>query len=333
MLIDGGVIDTVVDLSGLSIFSNAIVKNCIISCQKSKKVGETLHTLRPEIVSDLAGKQTEPWPYNEIRNNPGHSLKLDFLSPKYELGKRLKSNSYDLGDLCYVTFGLRSCAKGKGGGGKERLIVDGPIDKSAKRYLEGREITRYSSLPSGRYIRYIPEQMYSPRSPVLFETNKIISQTMLSKKRIVATLDDQGYYVEQSLLCIIPHGILTKQVPLADYPLEFLLAMINSTLQSFYFSSFLIDFSLGGGLIHATPGTQQKLIIPKIVDREMVEHIRQLVKQLLEVNRQILRSDPATIKEALVRQSKIYDDRIDQLIYQLYGLNESEKEIIKESTA
>ena len=132
------------------------------------------------------------------------------LSPLREICDKLAGQSWALKDLCYSTFGLRSCAKGKGQGGKERLITSNPKAKSAKPYLEGRDIGRYAMSPTGRFISYLPEQMYSPRSPELFETPKIVSRTMLSRPKLVATYDDQGFYVEQSLACIVPHGILTS---------------------------------------------------------------------------------------------------------------------------
>ncbi len=171
-----------------------------------------------------------------------------------------------------MTFGLRSSAKGVGQGGKERLITTSGNMRNAKPYLEGRDIKRYATYPTGRFIRYIPEEMYSPRSPALFETKKIISQSMLSKMRLIATLDTEGYYVEQSLVCILPHGILTDNtMPGTAVPLEFILGILNSKLESFYFATQVIDYSLGGGLVHATPGSQSRLLVT-LVDKAKHRH-------------------------------------------------------------
>ena len=332
LIINNNWLDTVADLSSIDIFSGAIVKNCIIVCDKSAKAKKSIFTIKPNTPIELSTDAPIKWPYENISSNPGLSLKLDLLSPKNELCKKIKESSFALGELCYVTFGLRSCAKRKGGGGKERLITSNPREKNAKPYLEGREISRYSISSSGRFIRYIPEEMYSPRTPALFETRKIVSQTMLSKMRIVATLDENGFYVEQSLLCVIPHGIITPNLPPVEYPLEILLALMNSRLQTFYFSSFLIDYSLGGGLIHATPGTQAKFIIPRKIETKTVDLIVTLVKRLLELNRQLLIMGDDQEREVLLRHSNAIDEQIDQTIYSLYGLTDEEIRIVEEAT-
>lgn len=108
---------------------------------------------------------------------------------------------------------------------------------------------------------------------------------------------------------------------------------MNSRLQTFYFSSFLIDYSLGGGLIHATPGTQAKFIIPRKIETKTVNLIVTLVKRLLELNRQLLIMGDDQEREVLLRHSNAIDEQIDQTIYPLYGLTDEEIRIVKEATA
>jgi hypothetical protein len=234
-----------------------------------------------------------------------------------------------LSELFYVTFGLRSCAKGKGEGGKDRLVVADPRAPHAKPYLEGRDMERYGIRWPRRYIQYIPEEMYSPRCKELFESPKIVSQTMLSRMRLVATLDKDGYYVEQSLLCIIPHGILTeRRLGLPEYPLEFVLGVLNSSLASFYFRTFIIDYSLGGGLVHATPGSQGKLLIPRVA-LEQTHSVARSVREMLTLHKQLSGAKTGHEKELLQRQIAGTDREIDWLIYELYGLTEEEIKIVE----
>jgi len=172
--------------------------------------------------------------------------------------------------------------------------------------------------------------MYSPRTAKLFETNKIVSQTMLSRPRIVATLDLNGYFVEQSLLCIVPHGVVTDRVPAIQLPLEFILGLVNSRLQTFYFSSQIIDYSLGGGLIHATPGSQSKLIIPKQpVD---VDSLTSAVTMMMSLQAQLVSGKTPSDQTAIQRQIDATDRQIDQLVYALYGLTEDEIRIVEDAT-
>jgi hypothetical protein len=254
-------------------------------------------------------------------------MKIDLMSPKKLLCEKLESKSWRLDELCYVTFGLRSCAKGVGQGGKDRLISNNKNAPNAKPYLEGRDIKRFATYPTGRFLKYIPSEMYSPRVPELFETKKIVSQSMLSKMRLIATLDLDKYYVEQSLVCIIPHGIITETITQDAVPLQFILGILNSQLESFYFGTSIIDYSLGGGLIHATPGSQSKLIIPK-ASKTQIDSMISLVESMLALHKHKAATRTQAEQEQFQRQIDATDRQIDALVYELYGLTSDEIAIV-----
>jgi len=317
------------DLSSVKVFDGAIVKNCIITTDRMTATDELIGIRIPETAIALTSGEVKIWPQSKVASNPGLSFKVELLSPIKELCDKLRGRSWLLEQLCYSTFGMRSCAKGKGQGGKDRLITLNSKAKNAKPYLEGRDITRYGMSPTGRFIRYMPEEMYSPRSPELFESPKIVSQTMLSRARPVATFDDSGFYVEQSLACIVPYGILTDKRPKANLPLKFILGVLNSRLERFYFESYVIDQSLGGGLIHATPGTHDKLIVPKTADKH-VSRMVSLVDSMLALHKQLAIAKSEAQKGIIQRQIDATDRGIDQLVYELYGLTEEEVRVVEE---
>lgn len=332
LLLDQTRIRYVTDLSRLRVFRKAIVKNCILVCEKGNPGDACVKAIRPATPEELETSTFLSLPQQKVLSNPGHSLKVDLLSPKRDLCERLRGQSWTLGQICYVTFGLRSCAKGKGRGGKDRLITPNPHEKHAKPYLEGRDIHRYQMMPTGRFIRYLPEEMYSPRVPELFETQKIISQSMLSQMRLVATFDNAGFYTEQSLVCIIPHGVLSDAKSPITLPLEYLLGIINSRLQSFYFATWIIDFSLGGGLIHATPGAQKQLLIPRPGEAQTTRMV-ELVESMLKLHKDLQTAKTDHDKKLTQRQIDATDKQIDQLVYELYGLTDKEIKIVEEATS
>ena len=331
-LLESTRIHELADLSHLRVFEGAIVKNCILTCDKGDPHGSIISVRVPETPGDLSTGRATRWPQAKVMVNPALSLKVELLSPIRELCDKLRGRSWLLSDLCYSTFGLRSCAKGKGQGGKERLITTNSTAKNAKPYLEGRDIKRYVIYPTGRFIRYLPKEMYSPRSPRLFETEKIISQTMLSKARPVATYDDRGYYVEQSLACIVPQGIITNRKMETELPLKFILGVINSSLEGFYFASYVIDQSLGGGLIHATPGTHDKLIVPK-VSGQQVEEMVSLVDSILTVSKQLAAAKSEAQRAVIQRQIDATNTEIDRLVYDLYRLTPEETALVEGARA
>lgn len=324
---------SVTDLSRLRIFSDATVKTCILVLRATKPAsrgrGPAMGVLSPKIFNDLVEPTFRYWSQRDAQSNPGSSLKIDLLSGHKQLCERLSAKSYALKDLCYVTNGVRSCAKGKGQGGKDRLIVDRPTAKESKPYLEGRNISRYGMDDPGRFLLYRPDEMYSPRSPVLFETRKIVSQTMLSKMRPVATIDEDHHYVEQSLLVVVPHGIATDREPTTDLPLEFILAAMNSSVQAYYFSTYIIDHSLGGGLIHATPGSQGRFIIPK-TNPVTVRKVVGLVKQMVQTQIAVRAAKTPEERTVLTRRITQLDVAIDDAILHSYALEPSEKEMIRQ---
>ena len=151
---------------------------------------------------------------------------------------------------------------------------------------------------------------------------------MLSKARPVATLDVDGFYVEQSLACIVPHGTVTEIAPAANLPLKFILGTLNSKLERFYFESYVIDQSLGGGLIHATPGTHDKLIVPR-ADGRNVKRMVSLVDSMLVLHKQAGAAKSDGQQTAIGRQIESTDREIDRLVYDLYGLTKEEIEIVE----
>lgn len=227
-----------------------------------------------------------------------------------------------------MTNGVRSCAKGKGQGGKDRLIVATGRAKEARPYLEGRDIHRYGMDDPGKFLLYRPKEMYSPRWPELFETRKIVSQTMLSRMQPVATIDEGRHYVEQSLLVIVPHGVASDVAPAADLPLEFLLAAINSRLQAYFFGTYIIDHSLGGGLIHATPGSQRRFVIPR-ADASTVRKTVKLVQQLVQADLDARSARLASDRTMLANRVAALDAAIDRCIYDAYGLSTDDVAMIE----
>lgn len=325
-------IRTVADLSYIRVFEDALVKNCILVCEVGESEGHQLQVLQPKSATELLTVVPHRWPQEVARRNPGYSLKVSLLSPEKEICDKLRAQSWELEELCYVTFGLRSCAREKGGGSKSRLITVDPDADQAKPYMEGRDIGRYRTPRVNRYIRYLPHEMYSPRSPALFERRKIISQSMLSRMRLVATLDASGSYVEQSLLCITEHDDLTDRKAPAHVPLEFILGVINSRLQSFYFASWIADYSLGGGLVHATPGAQSRLLVPK-ASAEQIRAVVAGVENLLELHGTSAQVTTTADKNHLQKKAALIDATLDRAVCQTFGLTEKEIAFVYKATA
>ena len=111
-------------------------------------------------------------------------------------------------------------------------------------------------------------------------------------------------------------------------PLKFILGILNSRLERFYFESYVIDQSLGGGLIHATPGTHDKLIVPKATDKQ-VNLMVELVDKLLALTPKLRGASSESEKAILQNAVTTTDAEIDRLVYELCGLTEEEIKIVE----
>src|SRR5207244_13606343 len=69
-------------------------------------------------------------------------------------------------------------------------------------YLEASEVTSKGIDWTGRWLDYQPNLMYSPRSPELFLSPKVLVPSLLGKRKIRAFFDEEGYFADQSLVCI-----------------------------------------------------------------------------------------------------------------------------------
>ncbi|MEA3308017.1 MAG: TaqI-like C-terminal specificity domain-containing protein, partial [Chloroflexota bacterium] len=263
LLLSEGAIYTIIDLSSLDIFEEVIVKTCILVFGPLSNHDRVIVEIKEPQTTEIAQAKTFHVDQSRLESTSNCSYKPDLLR-NWELLQKIEKVSWELGDIYYVTFGMRSCAKGVGQGGKDRLILDNASTPNAKPYMEGRDVSRFAIDWRERFIDYKPEEMYSPRSPELFELEKIVSQSMLSEKRIVATIDKKHRYVEQSLVCVVPYSSHEDNNLSRYLSMLYVLSLMNSNLVSFFFARRIIGDSLGGGLIHATPGSQEQLPIRRI---------------------------------------------------------------------
>lgn len=260
--------DSVVDLSSVVVFPEAVVKTCVLIWQRI-----TVQTGNNDYAISIATPGADdkfPGPF-EMRqwslfsSDPTLRLKLERGEDYVGFISKIRARSRRLDEIYYPTFGLRPSGKESGGATKDELIVNRLIAKDCRPFCEAKDIDRYVLKPRVLYVRYLPDRMYSARSPELFEhCPKILVRALLSNMRLVATLDDRKLYADQTIVCCIPHGILTKPIQLSegnDYPAGFLVACLNSAALTAFFEIELTSDSLGGGLIHATPGTVAKLPI------------------------------------------------------------------------
>lgn len=184
------------------------------------------------------------------------------------------------------------------------------IDGAYKKWLYGEDVTRYSVNWNGmEFIDYC-KGIANPRNPKYFVGRRILIRE-ITNPRIFASITEHELYNDPAII-IIKEGD-------ARFPLECLLAILNSKLATFY------HFNSSP---KATKGAFPKILVydvdnfplPELSDKYKVDTILGLVDEILNIKQQNPTADTSKL-----------ETKIDQLVYQLYDLTDEEIEIIEES--
>ncbi len=259
--------------------------------------------------------------------------------------QKVREKSIPLEKVCDVKDGIIL------GAIKDLLLSDTAVDDRYEKWLDGGEVARYSIEWSGRYILYTPslveeelkrkqkkakETAETPsdfkklsrpgiwlRSPEIFKQPKIL--TRQNAKRLIGVLDEDNYFVKNSLHCT-----LLKD---KTYNLKYLLGLINSKAMDFYFQE---QVGSTGEIFSQMKITYLKKLPIRTIDfsnpAEKAQHDKlvALVDNMLKQQKKYHEARMEQDKELYERQIKIVDAQIDRLVYDLYGLTEEEIRIVEE---
>ena len=259
-LLESGALE-ILDFSADKHFRDALVKVVAVILRRGSNSPSI------EVWSNRTRRVVQKSLLTEIFNG---QFRVDVPEEFIPILEKLFRNSVPLHALYTPTFGLRACSKDAGGFDKEFLIRPKQECKNPVPYLESKEVSAHGIEWAGRWLDYRPEMMYSARSPELFMSPKVLVPSLLGKRRIRAVYDDQGYFADQSLVCISSEYDLPKFPKTSSRPsLKAVAVQLNSVTTSFYFAHAVVGEALGGGAIHATPGLVGQL---RIFNRTSLEH-------------------------------------------------------------
>ncbi len=322
-LIKNHAIQGLVDASSYRIFENTVVHNIILTVTKDKNKSFTKVRLYHS--------------NNDFENCSGTEFLVDqnlFTSLKdyrfdtnqsiadyIKIKEKIWRNAIRFDQVCLIAYGARLNHRSKTIG-KSHYISPSPII-GGKKFCEGRNIERYSFSQKG-WLNYMPEEHYNPMFPELFENEKLMFINVV-KDRLRFAYDNEGFYNSHTVInCVrldsisgVSHISAVRAMEKSNitiakqFDYKFLLAILNSQFTNWYFLNFL------GDNLHFYPTHAKELPIPKISADEQRPFIR-LVDDILSAKAYNSEADTSEL-----------EDRIDQLIYQFYGLTEEEIAVIK----
>ena len=309
------------DLTQYKIFSKAVVHNIIISTQKKfaereisyKKTGETLN-INNFLAQNYITVEEEM--LLEYIKNWGLIFKLD--QKILDLVSKIRNNNKVIKNIFpEISQGLIAYDKYQGQNDytiKNRIFHTTEPSNNVKPWLNGADISPYNVKWNGiEYINYC-DKLANPRNPKFFTKERILVREITNPK-IYAGYTSDELYNDPAIINILDSKSL-------EFPIFCLLGILNSQLATFYhFNS--SPKAMKGAFPKILVDDIKNFPLPMNVSKEKQDKLTNLVTQMMQ------------LKKVETNHSKIQalESKIDELVFQLYDLSESDRTSIQNSLA
>jgi type I restriction-modification system DNA methylase subunit len=202
-------------------------------------------------------------------------------------------------------------------------------NKTFKKLLAGNDVRRYAIVWNKKqWISYGP-WLGAPREKRFFTQKRILVKQIIdwTTKRIWAGLTEEELYNTQNAF-----NLLAKPVCTAEY----LLALINSRLMTFYHrKKFLDEFKMRFQKILIKDCRRFPIRLPDLTnpaDKTRHEDMVEKVNRMLKAKKQLPKATTDKDKNYYENKCAALDRQIDRLVYEIYGLSEEEIQIVEGQT-
>jgi adenine-specific DNA-methyltransferase len=204
------------------------------------------------------------------------------------------------------------------------------INENSKPLLiGGKNIGRYVVNWDQDYLLYDKSGIHSGGDETKFvKKEKIFFRRVAD--RLIGALDTNQFYGLHTLVVMT----LKEDTPLN---IRYLLALFNSKLISFYYKNVFASTKTVFSEIGARQVAQlpiKKINLSVVIDKQIHDSMVVLVDKMIELNKELYASSDYEIdrKAQLEHQIKATDEKIDNLVYDLYEITEEERKIIDPET-
>ncbi len=364
ILVDGKIVDSIVDFGSEQIFKNATTYTCLLFLNKLDK-DVILYTKisEPKTISDY------PIEFNEIEYSSLSSATwLMSSDDETEIIQKLFNNSVELGQL------PSKISRGSSTGNDNIFLLDEAEVRSfaiesdiLTKPVFATDFNRYLFYPNNNFQLIFPYVLTNEKYLLIEENVLSIKfpnayKYLISKKKelekrkqyskwygysaprnliehskaeiLIPLLADKGLFAifdrqEKKYTLMASGGFSILLLNSVINPF-LVLGLINSKLIFWYLKKLSNDFR--GGWITCTKQYFEKLPIKQNIAPNFSDTLTVLVKQHIVLKQKIQLSKTPTERTAIERQIQATDTQIDQLVYQLYGLTEEEIKIVEGKT-
>lgn len=297
------------------VFEEAAIDTVIIIIQKGKRKQNTI----VDVVKELPFKNLSEIKFQQDEWDKGDFEFYIFLDKNSKaILDHIELVKTPLKNMCKGFLGIQAYKKASDRDKFGEFISTTPAH-GFEPELSGEHINRYSINWRGNlYIKY-SKKLYNVKESRFFKQPKIVIRRIL-KDRVIAALDSDGYYTSDMVYNLISIG--------KDIDLKFILAILNSKLISFYYTK--KNYDLSATFPKLRVNAFQKIPIP-ILSKTQQQPFILLVDKILSLNKHLNETDDKETDERakIEEEIKKTDEKIDELVYQIYGITEEEKKIIE----
>jgi hypothetical protein len=238
---------------------------------------------------------------------------------------KIDNSSFTINDIANVASGIKTYEVGKGRPMQTEEVREQKPYTSEKRvgkawqpFFDGKHIGRYQLFWSNNnWIKY-GQWLAAPRDPSLFEGEKILIRKITGRTLISTYVSDTSYC--NTLLFVL-------KLKNRNYSYKCILGILNSALIGWYFRK-KFQISEDDTFPQIMIRDILQLPIPKI-SPSLSKGTEKNVDLLLQLYNELQIDAPADRIRLLQSRIDHIEDRINSLIYDIYGLNEEDIKIIE----
>ena len=266
----------ITDLTNFKIFKNAS-NSLILLFFKSSFSKDNLITIEFPDDMYLNGDKNEVLiPQDTYINFNDFQIRLKVNNENLKVINKIHDKSILIDEICHVSTGIRSIPQSK-------FHSYEKLDSNSKKLIIGKDILNYYINYKGLWLNYLPDNLFNPMSPELFENDKIVIRDILSNNHFLIAYDNKHYYTSHTIsICLLKYNLpniysdekcdLSKK-----FDLKYVFGFLTSNVIEFYFKLFI------SSEIHIYVNDIRRLPILQI-PLEIQEEFVFIVDELLNLN-------------------------------------------------
>lgn len=303
-------IKEIVDFGNKLIFSSANVFTCIFNIVKAKPKSNWIMKSDLDVVKSTIKSDSEIYVFKDILIQ-----KLD---------KHKKIDDYFLVKDVGYNYWSEGRGKKRGGSIGSRILYKGKKENSKDiPYLKGSNFNRYTIEEPTQFLRHNYEKYLDKDDTFRFTAEILEASPKLiyrqTSSSLIGTIETKKYHNDKTV-----HVILCKKG--VDLDLKFVLGLFNSKLLNYYYSK---SVSEEGRAFAQVKGINVKKLPFNIPSKQKQSEIIKYVDQLLKLNEDLKGEKLHTKIEQLKQRIDHSEEKINQLVYEIYELTPEEIKIVE----